>query len=137
MILRNSMGEIVFSACRALFSCRDALEAELCACMEGLSSAIQRSELPIVMEVDTGEMVNMLTNGGVNRSAYASLVNEIRFLLSLRQFCITHVSRSQNKAADSLASFGRITGRTMTWLKSGPADVLEVVAEDCKEPVIE
>lgn len=137
MILRNSVGEIVFSACRALFSCRDALEAELCACMEGLSSAIQRSELPIVIETDSTEMVSMLNEGGVNRSAYASLVNEIRFLLTLRQVCITHVPRSQNKAADGLASFGRITGRTMTWLNLGPADVLEVVAEDCKEPVIE
>lgn len=92
------MGEIVFSACRALFSCRDALEAELCSCMEGLSSSIQRSELPIVIEVDFATVVSMITCGGVDRSTYASLVNEIRYLLSLHQFCITHVSRLQNKA---------------------------------------
>ena len=41
MILRDSSGKIIFSACRALYSCRDALKAELCACMEGLSSSIQ------------------------------------------------------------------------------------------------
>ncbi|KAM3230660.1 hypothetical protein ACQJBY_061063 [Aegilops geniculata] len=105
--------------------------------MEGLSSSIQRSELLIVIEVDSAMAVAMITDGGANRSAYASIVNEIRYLFSLCQFCITHVSRSQNKASDSLATFGRITGRTMTWLKSGPAQVLEIVAEDCNDPVIQ
>lgn len=38
---------------RTLYSYRDALEAELCACMEGLSVAIQRSDLPINIEMDS------------------------------------------------------------------------------------
>ncbi|VAI83937.1 unnamed protein product [Triticum turgidum subsp. durum] len=137
MILRSSSGEIIFSACRALFSCRDALEAELCACMEGLSSSIQRSDLPIAIDVDSAMVVAMITCDDMNRSAYASLVNEIRYLFTLRQSCITHVSWSQNKASDSLASFGRTQGRTMTWIGSGPSEVLELVATDCTEPVIE
>lgn len=40
MILRNNVRTIIYSACRVLWSCRDALEAELCACMEGLSLAL-------------------------------------------------------------------------------------------------
>jgi ribonuclease HI len=103
MILRNSSGGIILSACRALFSCRDALEAELCACMEGLSSSIQRTKQPITIEMDSSAAVSMITCDGIDRSVYASLVNEIRYLLSLRQTCITHISRSQNKASDSLA----------------------------------
>ena len=135
MILRNSSGEIIFSACRALFSCRDALEAELCTCMEGLSSSIQRSDLPIAIEVDSAMVVGMITGGGMNRSAYASLVNEIRYLLTFRQSCITHVSRSQNKASDSLAAFGRAQGRTMTWIGSAPPDVVDLVAMDCTDTI--
>lgn len=36
MVLRDSRGAIIFSACRNFFSCREALKAELSACMEGL-----------------------------------------------------------------------------------------------------
>jgi ribonuclease HI len=133
MILRDSDGKIIFSACRALFSCRDALEAELCACMEGISYALHRSDLPIAVELDSLVAVSMITCDGCDRSAYAFLVKEIRYLLSLRQSCITHVSRSQNKASDSLAAFGRAQGRTMTWIGSAPPDVLELVAMDCTD----
>ena len=64
MILRGSDGQIIFSACRALFSCRDALEAELC-------------DLPIVVEMDSLVAVSMITCGGRDRSAFAFLVKEI------------------------------------------------------------
>ena len=61
----------------------------------------------------------MISCGEVDRSVYASLVGEIKLLLSLRQSCITLVSRCQNKASDRLASFARVEGRTITWLGSG------------------
>lgn len=137
MILRDAHGNIIFSACRALYSCRDALEAELCACMEGLSFAVQRSDLPIEIEMDSSMAVEMISSGEVNRSIYASLIGEIKFLLSLRQSCITHVPRCQNKASDRLASFARIEGRTMTWVGSGTEDVLRIVHDDCKNLIIE
>ena len=137
MILRNHQGIIIFSACRSLFSCRDALEAELCACTEGVSLALERCDLPIVVELDSKKAVTMISSEGVHRSIYAPVVQEIKHLLSLRQTCITHVSRSQNKASDSLAVFARIHGRTMTWLGSGPEETLVIVADDGKDPLIE
>ena len=63
MILRNTNGTVVFLACRALFACRDAPEAELCACMEGLSFAIQRSELPIAIEMDSVVAASLISSG--------------------------------------------------------------------------
>ena len=53
MVLRDSKGQIIYTSCRELFSCRNAMEAELSACMEGLSLAIQRTELPIQVEMDS------------------------------------------------------------------------------------
>ena len=137
MILRDEFGKIIFSACRAIQFCRDAPESELYACLEGLSSAVQRTSLPIQVEMDSFVAVAMITCGDTDRSLYSSLVNEIRGLLNLHQACITRIARSQNKASDRLASFGRLSNRTMTWLGSGPPEVLEIVAEDCNETLIE
>ena len=113
------------------------MEAELCACMEGLSSSIQSTVQAIKIEMDSSVVVSMITCVSMDRSIYSFLVNEIRFLLNLHQTCITHVDRSQNKASDKLAAFGRINNRTMTWLGSGPPEVLEIVAEDCNDTLIE
>ena len=67
---------------------------------------------------------------------YAALVNEVRLLMRLRQTCVTHVVRAQNKASDSLARFARVEGRTMTWLGSGPDEVLGISLDDCKDIII-
>ena len=137
MILRDSVGAVIFSACRTLYYCRDALEAELCACMEGLSFAIQRSDLPIEVEMDSSNVVSMISCEEMDRSVYAPLVGEVKHLLSLRKFCITHVPRTQNLASDCLASFARLKNRTMTWLGSGPPEVLEIANSDCMNIIIE
>ena len=113
------------------------MEAELCACMEGLSFAIHRSDLPIEVEMDSSNALAMISSEEVDRSVYAPLVGEIKHLLSLRNFCITLVPRCQNKASDRLASFARVEGRTMTWVGSGPEDVLKLVLDDCKDLVNE
>uniref|UniRef100_A0A453J4P8 RNase H type-1 domain-containing protein n=1 Tax=Aegilops tauschii subsp. strangulata TaxID=200361 RepID=A0A453J4P8_AEGTS len=94
MVLRDDKGAIIFSSCRQLFSCRDALEAELCACMEGLSFALQRSELPVQMEMDSIVAVKLIQASGMDRSVYTSVIKEIKYLMSLRETCITHVNCS-------------------------------------------
>ncbi|KAE8814668.1 autophagy-related protein 7 [Hordeum vulgare] len=43
MVLRDNVGGIIFSSCRVLYSCSSPLEAEISACMESLSIAIQRT----------------------------------------------------------------------------------------------
>ena len=53
MVLRDDIDRIIYSACTQLFSCRETHESELCACMERPSFAIQRSDLPIIVEMDS------------------------------------------------------------------------------------
>lgn len=57
MVLRDESGAVIFSSCRQLFSCRDALEAELGACMEGLSSLVTRD---FASEMDSSVVVDAL-----------------------------------------------------------------------------
>ncbi|KAI4999721.1 hypothetical protein ZWY2020_004310 [Hordeum vulgare] len=114
MVLRDDKRAIIFSSCRQLFSCRDSLEAELNACMEGLSFAIQRSDLQVEIEMDSTIALKLIQAKEVDRSVYSSLIMEIRYLMSLLDSFITHVNRSQNKVSDTIAKFIRLEGRTMT-----------------------
>ena len=52
--------------------------------MEGIFIAIQRSELPICVKLDTLSVVNVLQEKDLDRSMVASLIAEIKHLLSLR-----------------------------------------------------
>ncbi|SPT16286.1 unnamed protein product [Triticum aestivum] len=99
--------------------------------MEGLSFSIQKSELPIEIEMDSIVAVKLIQAKEVDRSVYSSLIKEIRYLMSIRDSCITHVNRSQNKVSDSIARFARLEGRTMTWIGSGPTAAMELATTDC------
>ncbi|VAH21106.1 unnamed protein product [Triticum turgidum subsp. durum] len=131
MLLRDHLANIIFSSCRQLFQCRDTLESELCAVMEGLSISIQRSDLPIHMEMDSLSAVNLVNGIGTDRSVYALLVAEIKHLMSLRRTCVTHIGRSQNVASDFLVKSARTEHRTVVWMDSGPPEVVDFCKEDC------
>lgn len=120
IILRDGAGDIIYSSCRTLYSCRDAMEAELCACKEGLSLSLQRSKLPIVLEMHSSSVLNLLKDEGPDRSVFVFSVAEIKYLLSLHKTCITLIKRSQNIVADYLANFARTKNRIVVWLGSGP-----------------
>jgi hypothetical protein len=92
---------------------------ELCACMEGVSFTLQRSDLPIIIEMDSIVAVKLIQSREEDRSIYASLIMEIRHLLSLRD-------STQNNVSDGLVKFARGEDRTMTWLGSDPEVALSL-----------
>ncbi|KAM3208041.1 hypothetical protein ACQJBY_063004 [Aegilops geniculata] len=137
MLLRDHTGAIIFSSCRHLFSCDDILEAEILAIQEGLMLALQWSSLPIYIESDSLEAVNMVKSEDTNRSKYAFLIRKIKDSMSERSSCITHIHRSCNNSSHVLANFGRTQGRIAVWLGSGPDLVLDAVKHDCNRVLIE
>ena len=109
------------------------MEAELCACMEGLLFSIQRGELPIIVEIDSMVVVKLIQSHEIGRSLYSSIVRKISHLTSLRRTCITLVNHTQNKVSDSLTKLARVEGRTMTRIGSGPSASLELAHADCND----
>jgi ribonuclease HI len=132
MLVRDYKGDIIASACRQLYNCRDALESELCAAKEGLALALNCCTQPIIFETDCLEIIKLLQNNHMDRSVNATIVEDVKTLLKDRHTCITHVKRAQNISSHFLANFARMNGRTEVWLASGP----EGLADTCKDIVI-
>jgi hypothetical protein len=84
MILRDSKGLIIFSACRSLVFCSSALEAELQACLEGLKFALNLSHDKILVETDSLELVQMTTCKDRDGSCVGQLVRDFRLFLAQR-----------------------------------------------------
>ncbi|VAI92535.1 hypothetical protein VPH35_132053 [Triticum aestivum] len=123
MILRDNDGNIIFSACRSILHCSGPLQAELLACQEGLSLALQWSTRPIDIEMDCMDAIKLIKSPTLDRSPHRMIVQDIKMLFGERDISIAHVSRNQNVVSHTLAVFGRSEGRTTVWLRSGPADV--------------
>lgn len=121
MLLRDETGRVIFSACRSLLLCEDALEAEFRACLEGLELSLQYSQLPIIIDTDCSQLIMAIQNRSRDRSPLMHLVQEIKSLSSLDRTCnFVKVDRSQVRVSHCLANFARAENRTVVWLGSGP-----------------
>jgi hypothetical protein len=62
----------------------------------------------------------MVSNVKKDRSELGHLISQIKGLLqSGQQILVVKIPRSQNKASDALAPFGRTSDRTSLWLVLG------------------
>jgi hypothetical protein len=84
MISRDSNWDIIFSACRVLYNCTSALEAELAACDEGLKLALCWANEPFDLESDCQNAVTMITTKEADRSALVHQVQSIKESLGER-----------------------------------------------------
>lgn len=89
-----------------------------------------RCEVTVIIKVDAPEVVNLIQNSDNERSIYASLLLEIKTLMSSRQTCITQVNHSQNTVRHSLTNYARIEGITV--VRSGPAKTDDLCNKRCK-----
>lgn len=63
--------------CGHISRCRSALETELLACRDGLALALQWTLLPIVVESDCQEAIQLIKSVNKVLSADACVVNEV------------------------------------------------------------
>jgi ribonuclease HI len=121
MILRDDEGSILFTACKFLQSCDTPLEAELCACKEGLTRAMDLTGKPIWVECDSLEATSLIKDVNLNRSHNASLINEIKSLCAGERECrVTHVRRELNYVSHTLAKLSFNSACSMVWIRHGP-----------------
>lgn len=81
MILRDHQGEAIAAACRELGNCRNATEAELCAIEDGVQLALQWYQLPLTVETDCSEAMELIKRTTPNTYVYAFRITVIRELL--------------------------------------------------------
>jgi ribonuclease HI len=122
MALRDHGGEVIFTACRHLDTCMDALEAELAAIEEGIKLALHWSALKIIVETDCADAVELIGGKMANLSAYAFRITTIRELLRERDTVLVKIHRSCNSVGHELAKLGRTQARTELWLSSFPPE---------------
>jgi hypothetical protein len=60
MVLQDHHGQVIFSACQALTTCRDATEAELKAIEEELRLAIHWTRLNFILETDCAKASDLI-----------------------------------------------------------------------------
>jgi hypothetical protein len=66
MVLQDHHGQVIFSACQALTTCRDATEAELKEIEEGLRLAIHWTRLNFILETDCTEASELIKETAPN-----------------------------------------------------------------------
>jgi hypothetical protein len=94
--------------------------------------ALQHYQLPIIVESDFSLLVYAARSFSLDRSPFCNLINEIRHLASLSSKCdFVKVEQGQVRVSDSLARLARVQRLSMTWLGSGPEDVLQLLELDC------
>jgi ribonuclease HI len=121
MMLRGDAGQIIFSACRFLPRCVEAVEAELWACREGLELAMEHSMLPIIVESDCSLVISAAMDKTMDRSPYLNIISDIKLLARQSRFCkFVKVDRSEVRASHFLANLARVENRTEFWFGSSP-----------------
>jgi ribonuclease HI len=137
VILRTSDGMIFLTACRVLYQCGSALEAELRALIEGISLAREWCQLPIFIETDSSDVLRTVTSTRKDLSVLGNITVEAKTLLSGDGIAgISKIPRSQNIASHELAKFSRSKNCTEVWFGSGPECLLDTLLRDCNDSII-
>ncbi|KAF7010083.1 hypothetical protein CFC21_024549 [Triticum aestivum] len=99
--------------------------------------ALQQSNIPVIVQSNSGEALSTLTRDGLVHSAYGHLVAEIKELMKDREFIPRKLSRDQNRVADSLANYSRLECTTAVWLHLGPQCIEDLLPLDCNSLIME
>jgi ribonuclease HI len=131
MVLRDSAGSVIFSACRSLMSCEKPFEAEILACLEGLEFGLLHTQLPIMIESDCSQLISAIYAKDQDRSPFLHSISEIKVLASGSSVCnFVKVNRSQVRISHCLANLARTENITQFRLGSSPECVTQALVDE-------
>ena len=111
-----------------------ALDAEVAACLEGVTLALEWSKDQLIIETDSETAARMISDQETNRSPVAAMVEATKQLLAQRPHEILAVRCEQNKASHALARMGSSLSRTAVWLRCAPDELNLLCEQDCNVP---
>jgi hypothetical protein len=135
MVLRDCQGEVIFTACRQLRNCQDALEAELLAIEEGIKLALLWTPLNLIVESDCLEGIKWIQQNTPNVSVHAFRIKAIRDLLGERETKLVKISRDANNASHELAKLGRVQGKTEMSLGVPLPEIADIIVSECNPAI--
>ncbi|XWS28401.1 hypothetical protein CRYUN_Cryun25bG0065600 [Craigia yunnanensis] len=81
---------------------------------------------------DALRVINQINLSSPDLSKVGNLVDKCRSLVRIFQSCsVSHVNRSANAMAHSLAKLALETNNDLYWIEDFPPVVLAIVAKDC------
>ena len=95
---------------------------------EEMALAIQRSNLPILVQSNSVGPLSSLSNSSLAKSSYGHLLQEIKLLMLEREFVLVKIARSQINVFHRLANYGHTARNTTCWLQRGSHFPLDLVA---------
>jgi hypothetical protein len=83
MVLRDTAGTVIFSACRSFRSCEEALKTELMACL----GAVAHNSLLIIIDLDCSQLISPVLATSRDRSPYLHIICNIHALARGSTIC--------------------------------------------------
>lgn len=115
-VLMDGAGKVIFVACGKLDRCGEPLEAEILACREGICMALQWTLLPVLVETDCHEAMNLIRSKQRVLSEMGFLVEEVQSLVTgRRDIKLTKVRCDRNIVSHFLANKGISESLTAFW----------------------
>jgi len=108
----------------------DILFAELTAIQRGMLLAVEKGFKEIVCYSDSLLSIKLLTERASHYHAYVVLIQDIKDLISSRNFTIHHCLREGNQCTDFMAKLGATSNEEFSVHNSPPSDLLPLIRSD-------
>ena len=133
-IIRNSAGFYLSGFSGFIPISTDILFAELTAIQRGLRLAVEMGIEELVCYSNSMLSIKLLTGHVLNYHVYAVLIQEIKELLSSRNFTVHHCLREGNQCADYMAKLGANSNEDLSHA-TPPSDLLPLNRSDAMETI--
>ena len=129
-VVRDSRGRWINGFSRNI-GYATSMTAELWALRDGLNMAVSLNYQPLIVELDSSDVIAMLTSHTSFHHCNV-LLNDCRWLLSRLQIIeVRHVFREGNQVADSLANLGCLADSSFRSFVTPPSEILPLLQFDC------